>query len=84
MPVKIRLTRKGTKKRPFYRIIATDSESPRDGKFLEVLGYYDPFKDQGQAQIDKDRVEKWVQKGAKISETVSSLLRREETQTVSS
>ena len=84
MPVKIRLTRKGAKKRPFYRIIATDSESPRDGKFLEVLGYYDPFKDQGQAQIDKDRVEKWVQKGAKISETVSSLLRREETQTVSS
>jgi small subunit ribosomal protein S16 len=84
MPVKIRLTRKGAKKRPFYRIIATDSESPRDGKFLEVLGYYDPFKDQGQAQIDKDRVEKWVQKGAKISETVSSLLRKEETQTVSS
>ena len=84
MPVKIRLTRKGAKKRPFYRIIATDSESPRDGKFLEVLGYYDPFKDQGQAQIDKDRVEKWVQKCAKISETVSSLLRREETQTVSS
>jgi len=84
MPVKIRLTRKGTKKRPFYRVIATDSESPRDGKFLEVLGYYDPFQDQGQAQIDKERVEKWVQKGAKISETVSSLLRREETQTVSS
>ena len=84
MPVKIRLTRKGTKKRPFYRIIATDSESPRDGKFLEVLGYYDPFQDQGQAQIDKERVEKWVQKGAKISETVSSLLRKEETQTVSS
>ena len=84
MPVKIRLTRKGAKKRPFYRIIATDSESPRDGKFLEVLGYYDPFKDQGQAQIDKDKVEKWVQKGAKISETVSSLLMREETQTVSS
>ena len=84
MPVKIRLTRKGTKKRPFYRIIATDSESPRDGKFLEVLGYYDPFQDQGQAKIDKERVEKWVQKGAKISETVSSLLRKEETQTVSS
>jgi len=84
MPVKIRLTRKGAKKRPFYRIIATDSESPRDGKFLEVLGYYDPFKDQGQAQIDKDKVEKWVQKGAKISETVSSLLMREETLTVSS
>jgi len=48
------------------------------------LGYYDPFKDQDQAQIDKDRVEKWVKKGAKISETVSSLLRREDTQTVSS
>lgn len=84
MPVKIRLTRKGTKKRPFYPVIATDSESPRDGKFLEVLGYYDPFQDQGQSQIDKERVEKWVQKGAKISETVSSLLRKEETQTVSS
>lgn len=83
MTVKIRLTRKGTKKRPFYRIIATDSESPRDGKFLEVLGYYDPFKDQERARIDKEKVEKWLQKGAKISETAKSLLRRGEAQTAS-
>jgi small subunit ribosomal protein S16 len=83
MPVKIRLTRKGTKKRPFYRIIATDSESPRDGKFLEVLGYYDPFKDRDSARVDKEKAEKWLQKGAKISETAKSLLRREEAQTAS-
>jgi len=82
MPVKIRLTRKGTKK-TFYRIIATDSESPRDGKFLEVLGYYDPFKDRDSARVDKEKAEKWLQKGAKISETAKSLLRREEAQTAS-
>jgi small subunit ribosomal protein S16 len=76
MSVRIRLTRKGAKKRPFYRIVATDSEAPRDGRFLEVLGYYDPLKDPAQVHIDEDKVNKWIGKGAKLSETVRSLLRK--------
>ena len=76
MSVRIRLTRKGAKKRPFYRIVATDSEAPRDGRFLEVLGYYDPLKDPAQVHIDEDKVNKWLGKGAKLSETVRSLLRK--------
>jgi small subunit ribosomal protein S16 len=84
MAVRIRLTRKGAKKRPFYRIVAADSEAPRDGKFLEVLGYYDPLKDPAQVHIDGDKVNKWIQKGAKLSETVGSLLRKTEVSKVSS
>jgi len=76
MPVRLRLTRKGAKKRPFYRIVAADSEAPRDGRFLEVLGYYDPFKDPTQVQMDEDKVRKWIQRGAKVSDTVGSLLRK--------
>ncbi len=76
MPVRIRLTRKGAKKRPFYRIVAIDSEAPRDGRFLEVLGYYDPLKDPGQVHIDEVKVNKWMQRGAQLSETVRSLLRK--------
>ncbi len=84
MPVRIRLTRKGAKKRPFYRIVAADSEAPRDGKFLEVLGYYDPLKDPAQIHIDEDRIKKWIQRGAKFSETVRSLLRKKGVSKVSS
>ncbi len=84
MPVRIRLTRKGAKKRPFYRIVAADSEAPRDGKFLEVLGYYDPLKDPAQIHIDEDRIKKWIQRGAKLSETVRSLLRKKGVSKVSS
>jgi small subunit ribosomal protein S16 len=76
MPVRLRLTRKGAKKRPFYRIVAADSEAPRDGRFLEVLGYYDPLKDPAQVQMDEDKVRKWIQRGAKVSDTVGSLLRK--------
>jgi len=76
MSVRIRLTRKGAKKRPFYRIVATDSEAPRDGRFLEVIGYYDPLKDPAQVHIDEDKVNKWIKRGAKLSETVRSLLRK--------
>jgi len=76
MPVRVRLTRKGAKKRPFYRIVAADSEAPRDGRFLEVLGYYDPLKDPALVHIDEDKVRKWIQRGAKVSETVGSLLRK--------
>jgi small subunit ribosomal protein S16 len=84
MPVRIRLTRRGAKKRPFYRIVAADSEAPRDGRFLEVLGYYNPLKDPAQVHIDEDKVTKWMQRGAKLSETVRSLLRKKEVSKVSS
>jgi small subunit ribosomal protein S16 len=76
MSVKIRLTRKGAKKRPFYRIVAADSEAPRDGRFLEVLGHYDPLIDPAQITVDEEKLNKWVERGAKISETVRSLLRK--------
>jgi small subunit ribosomal protein S16 len=76
MSVRVRLTRKGAKKRPFYRIVATDSEAPRDGRFLEVLGYYDPLKDPAQVHIDEDKLQRWIQRGAQLSETVRSLLRK--------
>ena len=84
MPVKVRLTRKGAKKRPFYRIVAADSESPRDGKFLDVLGHYDPFKGQSQSDVDVDGIKKWMENGAEVSETVRSLLREKETLAASS
>jgi len=84
MSVRIRLTRKGAKKRPFYRIVAADSKAPRDGRFLEVLGYYDPLKDPAQIHIDVDKVKEWIQRGAKLSETVESLLRKKEVSKVSS
>jgi small subunit ribosomal protein S16 len=76
MSVKIRLTRKGAKKRPFYRIVAADSEAPRDGRFLEVVGHYNPLTDPAQITVDEEKLNKWVERGAKISETVRSLLRK--------
>ena len=84
MSVKIRLTRKGAIKRPFYRIVAADSEAPRDGRFLEVVGHYNPLTDPAQVTIDEEKLNKWVERGAKISETVRSLLRKKEVSEVSS
>jgi len=84
MSVKIRLTRKGAKKRPFYRIVAADSEAPRDGRFLEVVGHYNPLTDPAQITVDEEKLNKWVERGAKISETVRSLLRKKEVSEVSS
>jgi small subunit ribosomal protein S16 len=84
MPVRIRLTRKGARKRPFYRIVAADSEAPRDGRFLEVVGYYNPQTDPAQITIDEEKITKWIDRGAKVSETVSSLLRKRKVPKVSS
>ena len=84
MSVKIRLTRKGAKKRPFYRIVAADSEAPRDGRFLEVVGHYNPLTDPAQITVDEEKLNKWVERGAKISETVRSLLRKKGVSEVSS
>ncbi len=74
MAVRIRLARGGRKKRPFYRIVAAYSESPRDGRFLEVLGTYDPLKDPAEIKLDQEKVQKWLERGAKPSQTVRSLI----------
>ena len=76
MAVVLRMTRRGSKKKPFYRIVAADSRSPRDGKFLEMLGTYDPLKSENNIKIDSEKVASWVKKGAKPSETVASLLKK--------
>jgi small subunit ribosomal protein S16 len=75
--VKIRLTRAGAKKRAFYRVIAIDERKPRNGRPLEFLGTYDPRPNPEQVRIDTERVQAWVAKGARLSPTVRSLMRRE-------
>jgi small subunit ribosomal protein S16 len=74
MAVKIRLARMGGKSRPFYRIVVADSESPRDGRFLEIVGNYDPLKNPAVVNFKEDRVKDWLAKGAKPSLTVAQLL----------
>ena len=76
MAVVIRLSRREAKKRPFYRVVATDSRAPRDGKFLEMLGTYDPLKAEDQFKIDAEKVQSWIKKGALPSRTVTSLLKK--------
>ena len=72
--VKIRLRRMGAKKAPFYRIIVADSRSPRDGRFIEEVGYYNPMTNPVELKVDAEKVEKWLQSGAQPTETVKSLL----------
>jgi len=76
MAVKIRLTRMGAKKKPFYRIVVAESEAPRDGRFIEIVGNYDPLKDPAEINIKEDRVADWLSKGAKPTQTVLSLLKK--------
>jgi small subunit ribosomal protein S16 len=76
MAVRIRLTRKGTKKRPFYRIVVAHSEAPRDGKFLEILGTYNPLTDPAEIQIDPERLREWLDRGAQPTDTVRSLIKQ--------
>lgn len=73
MAVKIRLTRMGDKKSPFYRIVAADSSSPRDGKFIEILGTFDPKLETDQVKIDADLAKDWLAKGATPTEVVAAL-----------
>ena len=75
MSVRIRLTRKGTKKKPFYRIVAADVEAPRDGKFLEALGTYNPMTEPAIITLKEDRINYWLGEGAKPSTTVQSLFK---------
>ncbi len=77
MAVRIRLTRMGAKKKPFYRLVAADSEAPRDGKFLEILGYYDPMKDPAEVNFHRDKITHWIQKGARVSASAMALLKKE-------
>ncbi len=77
MSVKIRLARHGAKKRPFYRIVIADSEAPRDGRFLEVVGTYNPLTDPAQVDLKQERVKHWMDQGAEPTDTVKSLLKKE-------
>ena len=72
--VKIRLRRMGGKKAPFYRIVVADSRYPRDGRFIEEVGYYDPMKEPVVLKVDEDKVKDWLSKGAQPTETVKALL----------
>jgi small subunit ribosomal protein S16 len=76
MAVSIRLRREGAKNRPFYRVVVADKRSPRDGKFLEVIGNYDPRKAGENYQINLDRADYWVKNGAQPSDTVASIIRK--------
>ncbi len=76
MAVRIRLTRLGRKKKPFYRIIVADSESKRDGKFLDILGTYDPLQDPAAIKIDNEKLQDWIGKGALPTTTVKSLIKK--------
>ncbi len=76
MAVRIRLTRVGATKRPSYRVVAIESRRPRDGRALEILGFYDPLTDPATVQLDADRVTAWIDKGARPSDTVVKLMRQ--------
>jgi len=76
LAVVIRLTRRGAKKKPFYRIVAADSRMPRDGRFLEILGTYDPLNDDVGCKIDAEKAVAWIKKGAKPSKTVGALFKK--------
>ena len=78
MAVKIRLKRMGAKKAPFYRIVVSDSRSPRDGRFIEEIGTYNPLKDPGEIVVDKERAADWIGCGAQPSDTVRALLKKSE------
>ena len=74
MAVKIRLKRMGSKQKPFYRIVAADSRSPRDGRFIETLGTYNPIAKENNVTVDEEKVVKWIKNGAQPTDTVRSLL----------
>lgn len=76
MAVKLRLKRMGAKKKPFYRIIAADTRAPRDGRFIEQIGYYNPISDPIELKIDAEKAEKWLKSGAQPTDTVRALLKK--------
>ncbi len=76
MAVKIRLRRMGAKKAPFYRVVVADSRCPRDGRFIEEIGYYNPLTDPAEIKIDAEKAQEWLKKGAQPTDTVKSLLKK--------
>lgn len=74
MAVKIRLTRKGDKKSPFYRVVVADSRSPRDGRFIDIIGTYNPLTDPAEIKIDSEKANKWLKNGAVPTDTAKALL----------
>ena len=76
MTIKIRLTRGGRKKKPFYRVVAINSETKRDGEFLEILGTYNPLKDPLEFKVDTSKLDKWLNRGARPTDTVRTLLKK--------
>jgi small subunit ribosomal protein S16 len=76
MSVKIRLKRIGAKKAPFYRVVVADSRYPRDGRFIEEIGYYNPLTNPVEIKIDSEKAQKWINNGAQPTETVKSLLKK--------
>ena len=76
MSVKVRMTRSGSKKRPFYRIVAINSDARRDGRPLEFLGYYNPCTNPGTLSIDAEKLNAWIEKGAEMTDTVRTLVKK--------
>ena len=76
MAVKIRLRRMGAKQAPFYRVVVADSRFPRDGRFIEEIGYYDPTKEPAVVKIDTEKAQKWIANGAQPTDTVKALLKK--------
>jgi small subunit ribosomal protein S16 len=83
MAVSIRLRREGAKNRPYYKVVVADSRSPRDGKFIEIIGTYDPKKPGHNSTLKLDRAEYWISKGAQASDTVRSLIKKTKKATAS-
>ena len=75
MAVKIRLRRMGAKKAPFYRVVVADSRFPRDGRFIEEIGYYDPTKEPSEIRVDEEAAKKWLANGAQPTQTVEKILK---------
>ena len=78
----IRLSRFGKKKKPFYRVVVTESSRPRDGRFVEIVGTYDPLKDPAEVKLNAERIKYWMGHGAQPSDTVRSIIRRQKTSSV--
>jgi len=76
MAVKIRLNRMGAKKRPFYRVVVADSRAPRDGRFIEIIGHYNPIAEPMELVVDAEKAKDWLNKGAQPSDTVKRLLKK--------
>lgn len=76
MAVKIRLRRMGAKKAPFYRVVVADSRYPRDGRFIEEIGYYNPLQDPAEIKVDAEKAQKWIANGAQPTDTVKDLLKK--------